>query len=274
MRGFMVILAVVGLAPVVGCGSGAAQGVATDATAAANVRTTTVDPALARVAGRYAHYDVVAYQSSDMKTLIISYGFTDMDVKDGALVATESFCHSEHRSDLPITTQMSDAATSAIKPIPTKVTVSTKDGKLRIVRPRSPTGIGIHLADPANDPLPNDPNDPRIADDDHDGKPGVTVHIKVTDTLSGDLYIARREIFEYEVTGQDDGSLTGTVSDHSEQLIVGATNDIFKTKAEWLQHPNLDKSPIILKPVDKSWDCTRLMGERPAMFPKTPTVDW
>ena len=227
-----------------------------------------------RLAGRYAHYDVVAYQSTDMKTLIISYGFTDLAMKDGKLIATESFCHSEHRSDQPITTNMSDAATTAIRPISTPVTVTEQQGRVRIHRPETPTGIGIHLKDPAHDALPTDPHDPRVADDDHDGKPGVTVHIKVTDALQGDLFIARREIFAYDVLAQADASLRGQVSDHSEQLIVGATDDIFKTKAAWTQHPDLTKSPIILKRVEKSWDCNRLMAERDRLFPPTPSVDW
>ena len=227
-----------------------------------------------RLAGRYAHYDVVAYQSTDMKTLIISYGFTDLALKNGTLSATESFCHSELRSDQPITTEMSDAATSAIRPISTPVTVTEKDGQARIKRPATPTGIGIHLRDPAHDALPTDPNDPRIADDDHDGSPGISVHIKVTNDLQGDLYIARREIFAYDVRAQKDRSLQGQVSDHSEQLIVGATNDIFKTKAAWIQYPDLTKSPIILKPVAKSWNCTRLIAERDRLFPPTPSVDW
>ncbi|MTA64056.1 MAG: hypothetical protein F2518_06905, partial [Actinobacteria bacterium] len=106
------------------------------------------------LAGRYAHYDVVAYQSTDMKTLIISYGFTDLAMKDGSLMATESFCHAEHRGDQPIETTISDAATSAIKPIAVKVDVSLRNGKLHLKRPPTPTGIGIEFADPANDSLP------------------------------------------------------------------------------------------------------------------------
>jgi hypothetical protein len=259
-----VALVMVALISVAGCssgGDGATAGAAAGKTAAS-------------VAGRYAHYDVVAYESSDMKTLIISYGFTDLTEQDGELIAKESFCHSEHRSDQPITTEMSDAATSAIRPPSTPVTVTEKNGRIRIQRPRTPTGIGIRLEDPANDSLPTDPDDPRIADDDNDGKPGVTVRIKVTDTLSGELYIARREIFAYDVLRQDDGSLTGTVDDHSEQLIVGASDDMFKTEAAWIQHPDPSKSPIILEPVDKSWDCARLMSERDRLFPPTPEVDW
>ncbi len=256
------------LLAVAGCSS-------TDPGAAAPTREqTSADRVAARLAGRYAHFDIVAYQSTDMKTLIISYGFTDLAVKDRKLIATESFCHSEHRSDQPITTKMSDAATTAIRPPSTPVAVSEKAGRIRIRRPATPTGIGVHLADPARDALPTDPNDPRIADDDNDGKPGVTVHIKVTDDLSGDLYIARREIFAYDVLVQDDGSMRGAVEDHSEQLIVGATNDIFKTTAEWTQYPDPSKSPIILKPVGKSWDCTRLMAARDRLFPPTPVVDF
>jgi len=155
------------------------------------------------------------------------------------------------------------------------VTLTSGDnGRARISRPTTPTGIGVRLEDPANDPLPTDPDDPRIADDDNDGNPGVTVHITVSEGLEGDLFIARREIFAYEVDEQADGSLTGEVTDGSEQLIIGATNDAFLTQAEWVQHPDLAKSPIILIPVDDDWDCGRLMSERDELFPPTPEVDW
>jgi hypothetical protein len=226
------------------------------------------------LAGRYAHYDVVAYQSTDMKTLIISYGFTDLAMKDGSLMATESFCHAEHRGDQPIETTISDAATRAIKPIAAKVDVSLRNGKLHLKRPPTPTGIGIEFADPANDALPTDPNDPRTVDDDGDGNPGITVHIKVTEEFQGDLYIARREIFQYEVTQQKNLSMIGTVTDNSEQLIIGASNPIFITRAEWIQVPDLNKSPIVLVPVEQSWDCEKLMTQSTEIFPEVPVVDW
>ncbi|MCU0309755.1 MAG: hypothetical protein MUE36_02275 [Acidimicrobiales bacterium] len=228
----------------------------------------------ARLAGRYAHYDVVAYQSTDMKTLIISYGFTDLAEQDGQLVATDSFCSSEHRSDQPISVELSDTATQAIIPIPTPVTLTVTDGRARISRPETPTGIGVDLVNPADDPLPTDPSDPRIADDDGDGKPGVTATVRVSEDLSGEIYLARREIFAYVVDEQADGSLTGTVDDRSEQLVIAATDDIFLTQAEWIQYEDRSKSPIILIPVEGDWDCERLMAERPRLFPPTPEVDW
>jgi len=243
---------------------------------AATTTATTADPALAALEGRYAHMDAVAYESTSMKTLIISFGLTDFWVEDGELMTKQTFCSSEHRSDQPITVEMSDAATSAIKPIPTAVTVSTVDGRTHLFRPPTPTGIGIRLDDPANESLPTDPNDPRIADDDDDGKPGITVRITVTPELTGELFLARREIFAYQLDVQDDGTLTGNVEDSSEQLVVGASDPIFITADanEWEQVPDPTKSPILLVPIDGSTDCQGLMAQRDALLPPTPEVDW
>jgi hypothetical protein len=233
-----------------------------------------VDPVHEELAGRYAHYDVVAYEGSGMKTLIISYGFTDYEPVDGELVSQDSFCFSEHRSDSPITVQMSDEATQAIRPVPVAVDVTTDGDDVSITRPFTPTGLGVELEDPANDPLPTDPNDPRLVDADGDGNPGVTVTITVSPELSGELYLARREIFSYEVDLQADDSLTGRVIDESEQLIIGASNPVFMNAGQWEQHPDPALSPIILIPVEGEWDCDRLRAERDDLFPPTPEVNW
>ena len=255
----------------------------TTTTTAASVTSTTDAPTTAAPApvvgaelvGRWAHYDVVAYEDGDLKTLIISYGFNDFSEVDGAIVDTAEFCFSEQRTDQPIETSLSDAATQAIKPPPTPVEVDVVDGTLRIRRPATPTPVGIRLGDPANESLPTDPNDPRIVDDDGDGNPGITVTIEVTEDLTGELYIARREIFAYEAFLTEPDVLTGTVTDDSEQLVIGASDPLFATSdADWAQHPDPAKSPIILKRVEPDWDCERLAAERDARFPPTPDVDW
>ncbi len=141
--------------------------------------------------GRWAHYDVVAYEEAPMKTLIVSYGFTDFAVDDGELVESDSFCHADQVSNQAIETSISDEATRAIVPVSTPVEVSEVDGVLRVQRPATPTPVGIRLDDPANDPLPSDPADPRIVDDDEDGNPGITVHVKGGGDFEGDLFLAR-----------------------------------------------------------------------------------
>lgn len=245
-------------------------------TTAATVPPTT-EPGLLgeELVGRWAHYDVVAYEDGLLKTLIISYGFNDFTEVDGRIVDQASFCFSEQRTDQPIETSLSDEATQAIEPPRTPIEVDEVDGTLRVRRAATPTPVGIRLDDPANESLPSDPDDPRIVDDDGDGKPGITVTIRVTDELTGELYIARREIFAYEAFLTEPDVLTGTVTDDSEQLVIGASDAIFATSdANWVQHPDLTKSPIILKRVEADWDCDRLTAERDALFPPTPDIDW
>ena len=225
--------------------------------------------------GRWAHYDVVAYEDDVLKTLIISYGFNDFTEVDGQIVDQSSFCFSEQRTDQPITTSLSDAATQAIQPPPAVLEIDTVDGVLRVRRPPTPTPVGIRLEDPFNEPLPTDPNDPRIVDDDGDGKPGLTVTIEVTPEFIGELYIARREIFAFEAFLTEPDLLTGQVTDDSEQLVIGASDPVFEmSPANWGQYPDLSKSPIILRRVDDTWDCERLAAERDTLFPPTPAVDW
>ncbi|HSL59282.1 MAG TPA: hypothetical protein VK866_15655 [Acidimicrobiales bacterium] len=280
MRWVVAVVAVGLLA--VGCGDGG--GTADGADAATSTSTTSASTTVApadsepilgeELVGRWAHYDVVAYEDGVLKTLIISYGFNDFTVVDGEVIDSARFCFSEQRTDQPIETSLSDAATQAIRPPSTPVEVDLVDGVLRVRRAATPTPVGIRLDDPFTESLPTDPDDPRIVDDDGDGNPGITVSIRVTDELSGELYIARREIFAWEalLTGPD--TLTGTVTDDSEQLIIGASDPIFAAESSWVQHPDPAKSPIILERVTDDWDCARLAEERDALFPPTPDVDW
>ena len=225
--------------------------------------------------GRWAHYDVVAYQDGLLKTLIVSYGFNDFTRSGGKIIDSAQFCFAEQRTNQPIETSLSDAATQAITPPSTPVETDVVDGRLRVRRPATPTPVGIELRDPATEPLPTDPADPRVVDDDGDGKPGITVTIRVTPELTGELYIARREIFAYEAFLEGKNRLVGTVTDGSEQLVIGASDPIFLgSGAHWEQYPDLTKSPILLRRVGRDWDCDRLKAERDRLFPPTPEVDW
>ncbi|MEZ5297967.1 MAG: hypothetical protein R2697_17350 [Ilumatobacteraceae bacterium] len=93
-------------------------------------------------------------------------------------------------------------------------------------------------------------------------------------TTSRRARTSRREIFAYQAYLTDPDTLRGTVTDDSEQLVIGASDPIFETATAWVQYPDLTKSPIILRRVDASWDCDRLAAERATLFPPTPEVDW
>lgn len=224
--------------------------------------------------GRFAHFDAVAYQDDQMKTLIISTGFSDLEVRDGELWNQMTFCHADTLADRGIEVSISDAATQAIKPIATAVEVSEVDGKLVVDRPATPTPIGIEMDDPMNETLTKDPDDQRIIDADGDGNPGVTSTVKVGDAMEGEIYLARREIFIYKVTQVSPDRLEGTITDRSEQLIIGASDPLFLSPGQWEQIDDPERNPVIWQRVDDDWDCDRLAEERDTLFPPNPTIDW
>lgn len=255
------------------CGSSGSDAGSSEADEATTTSATADVPG-ADLAGRWAHYDIVAYEDDTLKTMIVSYGFTDFAVEDGQLIESEEFCTAEQITDQAIQTSVSDAATQAIRPVSTPVEVSGEPGAWEVHRPATPTPVGIRLDDPVNESLPDDPDDPRIVDDDGDGQPGITVEIRIGDSVE-ELYIARREIFAYDLVQDGPDSMSGTVTDGSEQLVIGATDPIFEgSGGAWVQVPDLSFSPILLERVDDDWDCDRLVAERDDLFPPNPPIEW
>lgn len=234
---------------------------------------TSKEEAMAAMAGHYAHYDIVAYEGATpngpLSTFIVSYGYTDLVIENGELVAYDRFCHAEYIANQNFDTIFSDAATQAIVPPGAIVQVFQEDGAWKLVRPATPTLNGID-GDPSV-PLSMDRNDPLLSDDDHDGKPGVTVRVKLFGLIEGEIYIARREIFANEMTLYSDGSLRGSVTDDSEQLVIGASLPILDTPNNPPQRRDPGLNPIILIPVSADIDtCEELMAIRDLLFPPEP----
>lgn len=85
---------------------------------------------------------------------------------------------------------------------------------------------GVELPDPA-EPLPTSPDDPRVRDQDGDGKPGFTVRVRVLGILSGETYVVQRLRQEYrgEVLGPD--LIQGQILWEDEQVTLGASASFF-----------------------------------------------
>jgi hypothetical protein len=237
------------------------------------VAPTSKEEAIAAMVGHYAHYDIVAYEgetaNGPLSTFIVSYGYTDLVIEDGALVAYDRFCRAEYIANQNFDTIFSDAATQAIQPTGAIVDVYEENGLWKLYRPATPTLNGID-GDP-NAPLSMDRNDPLLRDDDKDGKPGVTVVVKLFGLIEGEIYIARREIFANEMTLYSDGSLRGNVIDDSEQLVIGASLAILDTPNNPPQRRDPGLNPILLIPVSDDVDtCEGLMEIRDSLFPPEP----
>jgi hypothetical protein len=225
--------------------------------------------------GHYAHFDVVSYADSTtqtpMNTFIISYGFTDFYIDStGNLIQRNQFVHAEQKINQPnIQSKFKSESIQAIQPKEHKVEISKVDGSWQIYRPATPFLLGI--TGDASKPLSKDKNDPNLTDPDKDGKPGVTVEINLYNLLHGEIYITRREIFNYYLWLNADKTLTGHVVDHSEQFVVGASMKILEQESNTYQHPDKELSPILLVPIDASIDTPEeLMAIRNKLFPKEP----
>ena len=244
---------------------------------AAWVAPQTLEAAMAAIEGRYAHYDVVAYQDvttrRPMRTFIVSYGFTEFRIEDGRLVQTDSFCSAEQiLNQTGSEAEFSDAATRAIQPREEEVELSWADGKWRVYRPSTPTLLGI-AGDP-EEPLSTDPDDPNLLDPDGDGNPGVTVTIRVGNYLEGEIYITRREIYSNFLELNSDGNLYGYVVDESEQFVIGASRRIFRQESNMEQIADPGMSPIVLVRLsDDIATCDQLMARRDELFPSAPSFD-
>lgn len=229
--------------------------------------------AIEQIVGHYAHYDVVAYDDPEqqMRTFIISYGFTDFYLQDGDLIEHDRFCHAAQKINYrSVTSDFPDAATQAIVPVDQKVELILRDGAWHIYRPPTPTLLGLE-GDPLQ-PLNSQFELSKIVDADGDGKPGVTVHLVAGGFIKGELYIIRREIFSNFLTLDADGSLKGYVKDESEQRVLGASLSIFDRPSNPAQHPDLRLSPMILVPIaDDIQSCEQLMANRDSWFPTEPT---
>ncbi len=230
--------------------------------------------ALRQIIGHYAHYDVVAYEETNtqtpMKTMVITYGFTDFYMKDGKLYQEDRFCHAEQKLNQPMVKPVfSDAAVQAILPRVQEVEVSFRDGQWHLYRPASPTLLGIQ-GDPLL-PLSRDKNDPALNDPDGDGKPGVTVQLNIGAFIKGYIYITRREIYQDHLVLHSNGNLYGYVEDSSEQFVVGASMKVLRQQSNPHQHPDFGLSPMILVRISNDIDtCAELMAQRDSLFPPEP----
>jgi hypothetical protein len=101
--------------------------------------------------------------------------------------------------------------------------LNTKGGRLQFYQPRQTIVVGASLTKAA-EPLPASPDDPRVRDQDGDGKPGVTVRIE--GFVNGEIYVAQRTWTKLRGSKHADGSFQGQVYFGNEQSILEATSSM------------------------------------------------
>ena len=122
-----------------------------------------------------------------------------------------------------------------------------RNGKLVFHQPKETVVIGAKLENIENEPLPVDPADARVVDQDADGQPGVTV--KVRGFVSGDVFVAQRNWAEFWVR-QNGSGFAGDLLFETEQRILGATSSRLKTPTAAVPVPSKSYVHMVRLPQD------------------------
>lgn len=121
---------------------------------------------------------------------------------------------------------------------------------------RAPSILGAKLKRPAKDALPVDARDPRVIDQDRDGKPGVTVRIR--GTVTGEVQIVQRAFTRLRGLPQGKDRVEGIVRWSREQKVLGATNPLLRSPPQARPHPDMSRSRFRMRRVAKGTDCAKL----------------
>ncbi len=195
-----------------------------------------------------------------------SLGLVEISRDGEHFVFEERGCRVVPQAGGAVTTTIDDAVPRSVPPGESRLDVTDLgDGQVGFARATSTVVLGIHLADPATDALTDDAADPRVWDQDGDGKPGVTAH--VMGLASGDVYVVQRQRASYSGTLLADGKLRGLVADASEQKTVGASTPLLDSQIMSTPDPDTEKSFVELERVTGTWDCDRLVAEVGTIFP-------
>jgi hypothetical protein len=225
----------------------------------------------AALVGRYALREVTASLQTTANTpatpmISTTWGLAEIRREAGGLVLEERFCHLDLATPgSPVTAAVPDAQTQSI--VVVGPLVRAEGGAPRWRRDPVPTPVGAHLADPDKDALPQSADDPRVWDQDGDGKPGVTTLI--SGLVSGEVYAVRRERYALTLELGADGHLAGPLADASEQVTIGASSDLLEQPVQIAPDPDASKSHVRLVPVATDLDCAGLMATKDGLFAGT-----
>jgi hypothetical protein len=127
---------------------------------------------------------------------------------------------------------------------------------------------GAHLVDRYNEALPEDATDPRVYDQDQDGKPGVTVQI--SGILDGDVQLVQRVTSRLSGTRIDD-RLTGLVSWSTEDSILSASNPLLEMPIPFTVSESPELSWFVAWRQSGPIDCQEVALNRTALLRQAVT---
>jgi hypothetical protein len=233
------------------------------------------DPSLAdlleaSLVGQYALHKTVVdllqvplFGQSESTTT--SLGLATLRRGGDGFVWSERGCQVKSQSTGGVSSTIGDAIPRSVPPQARPLLLQQDGEVIRWQRPETITLLGVNLDDASGEPLPTTAEDPRVWDQDGDGKPGITV--RISGLLSGDIYMVQRQTATYTGTLQEEGRLEGYVVEAVEDSVLGATNALLNKNLPRQQHADPERSRVQLRRLAPGYDCDRLVQEAPTLFP-------
>jgi len=125
---------------------------------------------------------------------------------------------------------------------------------------------GAHLAGSEGDPLPTSPDDSRVVDEDGDGHPGLTVHVRLAGIVSGNTYVIQRLTTALRGTVEDANTVTGTVDWTGEEIVLAASNPLLKMSYTYEPDPTSSENVFVMRRVDATWTAQTLRDHLPDLL--------
>lgn len=136
----------------------------------------------------------------------------------------------------------------------------------QLFQPRYTIVRGVRLQDPEKDPLPTDPNDPRIFDQDKDGKPGMTIRVSVLGFIEGEIYIIQRDWNSLRSTTLTPMTIDGLIEWGSEQVVIGASTPLLASQSENTPDPKRENSYFRTTRIEPNTTCEQIVKDREKLF--------
>jgi hypothetical protein len=183
------------------------------------------------------------------------------------LVLRAHYCATEIDSGSAIaSTVIPDAFLASLGEIVAEASIDASAAPTRFVQPWTTEVRGARLEDPERDPLPTQADDPRVVDQDGDGKPGLTVHVSALGILRGNVYVVQRVRTRLVGTLVSPDRIEGVVEWTTEQVTLGATNPLFLGNLPNRPDTVPEHSFFILQRVDATWECEDILAQWDALF--------
>jgi hypothetical protein len=163
-------------------------------------------------------------------------------------------------------TVIPDAFLASLGEAAAEASIDASAAPERFVQPWTTEVRGARLDNPDTDSLPTTASDPRVVDQDGDGKPGLTVRVSALGIFRGDVYVVQRVRTRLAGAVVSPDRIEGLIEWTTEQVTLGATNALFLGNLPSRPDPFPEHSFFVLVRIDPVWTCADILAHRDAVF--------